>query len=68
MSLFQLDFQMIIEIDEKMTLETIRDKIQQATHETNEQWQEEKEKALNAIFNSKTFDQDPLIIQKRMRK
>ena len=59
---------MLIEINEKMTFEIIQDKIQQVTQVNNVQWQEEKEKALNAIFKSKEFVEDPLIIQKKFRE
>lgn len=59
---------MIIEIDKQMTFEIILEKIQKVTKKNNAQWQKEKEKALNAIFNSKTFKEDPLTIQHRMRQ
>jgi len=59
---------MIVKIDERMDFDVIRDKINKATDKTNEEWEQEKEKALKAIFNSKQFEKDPLDIQKEMRK
>ena len=59
---------MYVEIDDKMSEDVVREKISRVVWDVHsDDWQKKKEQALDALFNSKTFDEDPLLIQQHMR-